>query len=191
MKFEPKYEGLFQDWEIAVAMNLVNEFRETRSCLHREGSDDLLQVCLTHWSFVKTNYDPSREASPQTFMGGVIRNKLKDLVRERQADKRKMAHLARSLDEPIGNHEEPLTLVESITDTRPAPLLQIELKIDFSAVLQKLTPRQKKLCDLLGESGLNVKEASEYLNTPRPTIYDEIERIRKIFEKEGLKDYLK
>lgn len=58
-------------------------------------------------------------------------------------------------------------------------------------VLQKLTPKQKELCLLLGEKGLTVKEASEYLKTPRSTIYDELKRIRTIFMKEGLEDYLK
>lgn len=161
-----------------------------------EDFDDLLQECLTHWFFTKDDYDPGREASQKTFMGRIIRNKLTDLVREREADKRKIAHLAVSLDEPLGDDEDSPALIDQIDgDTvTQAPhnhFLEIQLKIDLSKSLQKLTPQQKSLCNLLGEKGLSVKEASDYLKTPRSTIYDEIKRIRTIFMKEGLEDYLK
>jgi RNA polymerase sigma-70 factor (ECF subfamily) len=124
-------------------------------------------------------------------MGRVVRNKLNDLVRERQAYKRRISHLATSLDEPLGDDDDSDALGETIPDTQPAPILQIELKIDLSKVLEKLSPKQKQLSELLAEGGLSIKEASEVLETPRATIYDEIKRIRTLFLKEGLEDYLK
>lgn len=190
------YRGLFQDWEIAVVKKLINGFQEKWSCLKREDFDDLLQECLIHWYFAKDDYDPGREASQKTFMGRIIRNKLTDLVREREADKRKIAHLTISLDEPLEDDEDSPALIDkiddgSINDASHNHFLEIQLKIDLSKALQKLTPQQKSLCRLLGEKGLTVKEASEYLKTPRSTIYDELKRIRTIFMKEGLEDYLK
>ncbi len=190
------YRVLFQDWEIAVAKKLVNEFQGKWRCLEREDFDDLLQECLIHWFFAKDDYDSTREASQKTFMGRIIRNKLTDLVRERESDKRKIAHLTVSLDEPLGDDEDSPALIDkideqTISDTAPNPFLEIQLKIDLSKALQKLTPTQKELCFLLGEKGLTVKEASDYLKTPRSTIYDELKRIRTIFMKEGLEDYLK
>lgn len=184
-------KGLFQDWEIAVAKNLVNEFRDTQPCLQRESFEDLLQKCLVHWFFVKNGYEPTRGASPQTFMGRVIRNKLTDLVREHQADKRKLNHLAISLDEPMGNDEDSHTLEDTIADTHPPPILQVELKIDLSNVLQRLDPHKRQLCNLIGKKGFGIKEASDQLGMPRSTIYDEIKRIRAIFLKEGLEEYLR
>jgi RNA polymerase sigma-70 factor (ECF subfamily) len=186
----------FQNWEIAVAKNLVNAFQAQWLCLEREDFADLLQECLTHWFITRDSYEPTREASEKTFMAKVVRNKLTDLVREREADKRKIAHLAVSLDAPLGSGEDSHSLIDEIKEGKTGnvpgdPFLEIQLKIDLSTVLHKLTPKQKKLCDLLGAKGLNVKKASEYLETPRATIYDEIKRIKKIFEKEGLKDYLK
>jgi len=190
------YRGLFQDWEIAVAKKLVNEFQGKWRCLQREDFDDLLQECLTHWFFAKDDYDPTREASQKTFMGRIIRNKLTDLVRERESDKRKIAHLTVSLDEPLGKDEDSPTLIDKIdeqtnSDASPNPFLEIQLRIDLSKALQQLTPQQKELCRLLGEKGLTVKKISEYLKTPRSTIYDELKRIRTICMKEGLEDYLK
>lgn len=68
------------------------------------------------------------------------------------------------------------------------------LKCDVGDVLlqalEKLTYRQRKLCRLIQVDGLNVKQASEALNIPRTTLYEEIFRIRAVFQEQGLKDYL-
>ena len=50
---------------------------------------------------------------------------------------------------------------------------------------------QQRLCLLLGEEGLSVKEAAEQLRIPRGTLYEEIKRIRKVFSDHGLDDYLR
>jgi len=189
------YRGLFQDWEMAVARKLVNEFQERWTCLGREDFDDLLQECLTHWFFAKDRYNASQGTSEKTFMGKVIRNKLTDLVRERETDKRKIAHLSVSLDEPIGDDMDSLTLLdtlheETIAKTSGDFFSKMSPKIDLYKAMQKLSPQQKQLCQLLGEEGFTITEASEYLKTPRSTVYDELKRIRKIFEKEQLNEYL-
>jgi DNA-directed RNA polymerase specialized sigma24 family protein len=95
------YGGLFRDREIAVAKKIVAEYRRRWKCLFIEDFEDLLQECLTHWYFARDEYDHKLGASQTTFMGRIIRNKLTDLIREREADKRKMAHLTISLDECI------------------------------------------------------------------------------------------
>jgi RNA polymerase sigma factor (sigma-70 family) len=190
------YKGLFQDWEIAVAKNLVNDFRRRQTCLQREGFEDLLQECLIHWLFVRGNYDSTREVSPQTFMGRIVRNKLTDIIREKQADKRKVAHLTISLDIPLEDDSNSPTLIEKLNDNATIescsdPRSQADLRIDLEKVLQKLSPKQKEICHLLGDEGFSVKEASNRTGMPRSTVYDEIERIRKIFLKEGLNEYLR
>ena len=189
------HEKLFQSWEIAVAKRLVHEFQKAWTCLGREDFDDLLQECLIHWYQARSEYNRSRGASRQTFMGRVVRNKLKDIVRECETDKRKVASLTVSLDDPVRNGEDERTWLEkldygSTEIVPPDPFDQVLLKADLSKAIRRLTPQQTKLCRLIGEDGLTVTEASECLKTPRSTIYDEIERIRAIFEKEGLKDYL-
>jgi RNA polymerase sigma-70 factor (ECF subfamily) len=57
-------------------------------------------------------------------------------------------------------------------------------------VMSRLTPEQRRLCELLGEQGLSIKEAAEKLRIPRATLYEEIRRIRRIFALYGLDDYL-
>jgi RNA polymerase sigma-70 factor (ECF subfamily) len=190
-----RYQGLFQDWEIAIAKRLINEFRGKWTCLRNEGFDDLLQECLIHWYLRKDRHNPKREASIKTYMGRIVRNKLTDLVRERESDKRKLSHMAHSLDEPIRDRDSR-TLIDKIEedanqDISTDPSSSINVSVDLRKAMEKLGPRQKELCRLLGPEGLTVKEASEYLKTPRSTVYDELKRIRGIFMKEGLEDYLR
>jgi DNA-directed RNA polymerase specialized sigma24 family protein len=56
--------------------------------------------------------------------------------------------------------------------------------------LALLTPAQQRLCLMLGEEGLSIKEAAEKLRIPRGTLYEEIKRIRQVFADFGLDDYL-
>ena len=56
-------------------------------------------------------------------------------------------------------------------------------------VMELLSPRQRELTQAL-RFGATMAEASRLLGTPRSTLYDELERIRKIFFDEGLQEYL-
>lgn len=189
------YQGLFQPWEIAIVKKLVKEFRDRYLCLKMKEPNDLYQECFIYWFFKRDQYDRTAGASRQTFMAKVVRRRLIDLVRERESDKRKASYIADSLDVPIENEEDSPTLADMIDESAVAggssdPFFRVDLGIDLSRALKKLTLGQRKLYHLL-EKGFTVKEASKYLKTPRSTVYDELKRIGKLFEKEGLKEYLK
>lgn len=186
------YRGLFEGWEIAVTKKLVNDYRKKWKCLEREGFDDLLQECLMHWLDVRDGYDSSREASKKTFMAKIIRNRLSNIVEKATAEKRKALYESVSLDEPLNDDEDAPTLKDQIADRQDdLPQIKAELKIELSKAFQKLTPQQKKLCRLLGEEGLSINEACRQFSKHRSNVYRDVLRIREIFEKEGLKDYLK
>jgi RNA polymerase sigma factor (sigma-70 family) len=185
------YGGLFESWEIAVAKRLINDYRKAWKCLEREGSDDLLQECLIHWLDARDGYDPGRNASKQTFMAKVIRNKLGNIIKKSTAEKRKTIYESVSLDTPLGDDEGAPTLKDKIPDTASIPQqANADLKICLFEAYRKLTPQQKKLCRLLGEKGLSMTEAGKEMKKQRRHLYREIARIRAVFEKEGLKDYL-
>lgn len=191
------YRGLFDGWEIAVAKRLVGKRWAQCEWLQQDDFDDLLRDCLDRWLSVKDRYDPGRKASRRTFMASVIRNKLNDLVRERKADVRRAIYEAESMDAPVGAGEDgsETTLHEligshAVPNAQKDPLTLVPLRIDLSRILSGLTQRQTKICLLLGEGQLNIAAASRCLKTPRTTLVDEIRRIRAIFEKAGLRDYL-
>ena len=124
-------------------------------------------------------------------MAKVIRNKLSNIVEKATAEKRKTIYESVSLDKPLNDDEDEPALKDKIPDSKSVPpQIRIGLRIGLSKAYQKLTPQQKKLCKLLGEDGLSVTEASKEMKKHRRHLYREIARIREVFKKEGLKDYL-
>lgn len=185
------YGGLFESWELAVAKKIIAERRREWKCLERDGFDDLLQECLIHWLDVRDSYDAGRDASRQTFMAKVVKNKLANIIEKATAEKRKTIYESVSLDDSLDDEEDSPALKDKIAGTDDVPLqIKSELKIELFRAFQKLTPQQQKLCKLLGEEGLSVSEAGKEMNKHRRHLYREIARIREVFEKEGLKDYL-
>lgn len=187
-----EYGDLFEKWELALVGSLISRLRRSWECLRKEDRDDLQQECLIHWYLNRKSYDPLKEVSRRGFMARVIRNRLMDLVREKDADKRKVSHccvefppeddgLIPSSDYVV--RENPSLFMDS------ADLLH--LGFDLERTVRKLTPRQQKICQGLGPSGLSAREVGRRLKIPSTTLHREIGRIRDRFEQAGLGDYLK
>jgi RNA polymerase sigma factor (sigma-70 family) len=178
------YGDLFADWEMAIAKSLVRKFQEDYTWLKGLEFDDLLQECLFHWYLHRSSYREEKGASIKTYMAKILKNKLQLILREQQADKRKAIHEAKSLDEPVGDDE--TTLADLIADEKL--LAGDAIRLDVEAVLLTMTPLQQEVCKLLAQE-YPVKRVAELLGKPRSTIRDEIQRIRDIFSRKGLKDY--
>ena len=188
-----RYKGLFADWEVGVAINVITRFRRQWECLSREGFEDLQQRCLTKWHLVKCTYDPLAGASQQTYMAKVIERELLHIVEELTSDKRNVFNNSVSLYQPLSDEEDSPALLDKLAadeDYPTDPEVSIALRVDIVEVLKKLSPRQRELCRLILEEGLNIKKASQILKIPRSTIYEDIKRLRVIFKKEGLYEYL-
>ena len=184
-------------WEIAVAKKLVGEFRRRSRILWREDFDDLVQDCLLHWIGVRKKLSPDPDNPPVGYMAQVLRNKLTDWVRERGAEKRSGDLHTASLDATLDGSEDGMTLGESLDASESAQSGEMgetyrnHVRMDLHRILARMTPAQQRLCVMLGEEGLSIKEAAEQLRIPRGTLYEEIKRIRKVFAEHGLDEYLK
>ncbi|MCC6243937.1 MAG: sigma-70 family RNA polymerase sigma factor, partial [Gemmatimonadaceae bacterium] len=66
-----------------------------------------------------------------------------------------------------------------------------DTELDVARAVERLTPMQRRICTMIGEEGLSVKETAERLRIPRGTLYEELKRIRQTFSIQGLGDYLK
>ena len=190
------YGGLFQAWELAIARKLVRELHETSRALQHEEADDLLQEVLLHWYHARASHDPMGKASIRTYMARVVRNKLIDLIRERESDKEKVNILAvpteimheggpgSTTDDAGGDPPEP----EEAREHRDA---EQSLHLDLARALARLAPRQRELCQPLLDQDLSMVEASQRLGVPRSTLYEELKHIRTIFKALGLDAYLR
>lgn len=185
-----------QQWEIAVAKKLVAEFRRRSRSLEREEFDDLLQDCLAHWIEVRGKLAVDPDGPPIAYMARVVRNKLTDMLREHRASKRGGDLDTVSLDAAVSDSDGAPTLADALDAATSTGVVDAgatshnDARIDIAKALQQLTPRQRRLCTLLGEEGLTIKEAAARLRIPRGTLYEEIKRIRKVFAEHGLGDYL-
>ena len=165
--------------------------------LSRHEFDDLVQDCLLHWIGVRRNLAPDPDNPPVGYMAQVLRNKLTDLMREQGAEKRAGDLGMLSLDATIDGSEDGMTLAESLDASESAQSGQDgqthrhHVRMDLLRALAILTPSQQRLCLMLGEEGLSIKEAAEKLRIPRATLYEEIKRVRGVFADLGLGDYLK
>ncbi len=191
------YSGLFERWELAITRKLIRQFRARWRSLGQDECQELVQECLVHWLSVRSELDPARGPVRSAFMATVVRNKLMDLVRERESAKRKVTYDSISLDEPLGGENNSLTLLDVVDETKVherddhVGALGEEARADIFKAMEHLTPLQQQLCHLLGCEGLSVQDVSRKLGIPRATIYDELKRIRKLFTELGLQYYLK
>ncbi len=147
-------EGL-QRWEIAVSKKLVGEYRRRSRSLAREEFDDLMQECMAHWIVVRRKLSPDSDAPPVAYMAQVVRNKLTDLIREQAADKRAGEQDALSLDAALDGSEDGVTLADLLADNESAEQDDADVvdrrhaRIDIGRVLERLTPVQRQLCQML------------------------------------------
>ena len=189
-------DGL-EKWEIAVAKKVVGEFRRRSRILGREDFDDLVQDCLLHWIGVRRRLAPDPDKPSVGYMAQVLRNKLTDLMREQGAERRGRGLGAISLDATVDGSEDGMTLAESLEASESTHAGEMgethrhHVRMDLLRAMARLTPSQQRLCVMLGEEGLSVKEAAEQLRIARGTLYEEIKRIRKVFADHGLGGYLK
>jgi RNA polymerase sigma factor (sigma-70 family) len=183
-------------WEIAVTTKLVSEYRRRSRTLQHYEFDDLAQECLLHWLTVRAGLAHDPDNPPLGYMAKVLRNWLADLVRKRGTDKRSGDLETLSLDAAIDGSEDGLTLAEMLDVSNSGSAdgdieTHHHMRLDLLQTCLELTPSQQRLCLLLGEEGLSVKAAAEQLGIPRSTLYEEINRIRKLFAEHGLEIYLR
>lgn len=160
-----------------VAHRAVSDLRR-RGLVRRDEHEDCASALILEVIRVWSSYDPDRGA-PEAFVNQVVATRTSSLLRRRAAKKRRLN--PGSLD----------GAAERVADGATDGLSResaCDLRRDLDAVLSRLTPRQRDICDqLLRES---VSPAARELGLPRSTVRDEIARIRVVFEEAGLGDYL-
>ena len=141
---------------------------------HQDCAAQLILEVFRAWD----GFDPGR-GTPQAFVNQVVSTRTNSLLRRRAAKKRRM----RTSELDAVAHR----LTDDAADG-PTREAATDLRGDLDAVLGRLTPRQRDICDqLLRES---VSPAARELGLPRSTVRDEIARIRVVFEEAGLAEYL-
>lgn len=183
-------KGLFQGWEVAIAKKYVRQFRSTCQCLQRDVYEDLVDECLKHWFFLRDTVKPEEEEKRRAYMVQILKNKLTDIVRSRRSVKRNEFFQAISLDQFLEDNSDSPFLAHP-TQRSPADEIDlVDLKSKIDQAVRKLSPQQRRVYSALCDGELTITQISVRLKVHRATVHNEINRIREVFENEGLRKYL-
>ncbi len=151
--------------------------------------DDLVQEALLHWLSQRPRYSPERGASLATFLRRVVNAKLLDIERGIRAQKRGGGSSAESLERQLTPDDpDSGTLGDTIQGTDDVESEAV-MQVTLQKALNRLTPRQRSIISGMQE-GIPMSQLSRALGMSRPALYDELERIRRVFRDEGLAPYL-
>jgi len=117
-----------------------------------------------------------------------VRAKLTDIEREAKADKRGGGRQPLSLNAGLGREPDGPTVADVLADSGGGEADMIST-LSCRRAIRRLTPRQWQVAQGLA-AGISMTELSRLLHVPRPTLYDELGRIRNVFRDEGLAEFL-
>lgn len=188
-------QELFDD----LAMKLIKE--RVKQMIGRNGftpsdREDLEQEFALHLlKRLRELKEPPQDR--QGFLRRVISRYAISLIRRGEAQKRdhrRVSSLSARVVDCDGQRVEmartiPEDHVRSRLGVAPSSRLDdLELAHDVAAVLAKLPPDLRDLCERLKD--YSVAEVARQLGVPRRTLRDTISRLRRHFEEAGLRDYL-
>ena len=170
---------------------VVGKLNET-SGVRKADSDDVAQTLRIHVAGKAAKHDPAR-SSLKTFIERIVRNKLRDILEEQNAQCRDARKESRSLDEPEINAEgEDCTFGDTIDiegDLRRAGMLpwpeDQALIIDVKLVLEDLSEVERLTCDTLSATK-SLREAARELGVHVETLRQRVAKIRTQFEVRGI-----
>ena len=159
--------------------------------------DDLEQELILDLLRRRPKYNPKR-AQFNTFIARVVEHRVASLIEARKAGTRDYRRCPYSLNDRFEDEEgrsvervdafdQEDYLLRTGAQSKPADELSA-LAIDVAAVLERLPPELRDLCQRLATE--TVTEISRDAGVPRATIYESIKELREIFEDAGLRDYL-
>lgn len=138
------------------------------------------------------------QAQLKTFVSRIVDHKIATLITAQKAGIRNYRDRGHSLNAPLVPEDdesvergEIIDLDDYLLRTGKAsrPLAELDdLRIDVWRVIDRLPPRLRDLCERLRTQ--TVAEISRDTGIPRGTIYELVTKLRVIFEKAGLRDYL-
>lgn len=149
-----------------------------RGVIRRSDQDDIAGTLMLQLLEAWEGFDPNRGPA-EAFVNQIINTRLISILRKRNAQKRRGR--AESID---ASDERLVDRTWSGAEWRR----QIDIKTDLAAAMERLTPKQREICDLLLRE--TVTPAARELGIPRSTLRDAIAKIRVVFRDAGLEEYL-
>ncbi len=192
------YEA-FEKWEVSLvkrkARRLIGKFGITPSNV-----EDLEQELFLHIFLRKKGGSSNAQVQFQgkSVMSRILDNRVRDIIEKAKTKKREGDLKSDSLHRELGQTEEGESMTYEDILSEDESLWRIgrrrlvdeeEIRHALRSTLSKLSPFQRKVCRLLMRHK-KISGVAVALHMKRPTLYLEIERIRAVFDEEGLGGYI-
>jgi len=174
-----------------TALSLVGKAGIRKSDVEDIESDLLVEILER-----LPQFDPEK-ACYNTFVASVVRAKVKNILRDRQRERRDRSREEYSLNDTVHDgrgsrteHAEQLSWEEDdhrIGGGRSEDE-QREMTLDVETVLAGLSDDERALCELIKTE--SISEAARQLGIPQTTAASKVKRLRRVFREAGLEDYL-
>jgi len=166
-----------------------------RAGFTRSDVEDIQSELTLHLLERLPRFNP-KKSRLNTFITRVVEDMAEKLVRHRTMEKRDFQREACSLNEDIKNGEGVLTeraetLSREEHDVRlrgRAPQNASDMALDVERVMSRLPKELRELCELL--QTMSVTDAARKLGIPRSTVRGRVRKLREVFHKAGVQDYL-
>ena len=196
MGSENRFEGI--DEYAAKLIRYKARQLARRSDFSESDQEDLEQEMVLDLLRRLPRYD-QRRAQRNTFIARIVEHKIATLIDYRRAAKRDCRReglsLNREFDDGEGNTTDSLQTVDQEAYLRRLGIAfrpqrdQVDLRLDLESALQRLPADLRSLCELLRSK--SVREISQTVGIPRPSIYDAIKRVKARLVEEGFQEILR
>ncbi|MBI1900551.1 MAG: sigma-70 family RNA polymerase sigma factor [Planctomycetia bacterium] len=166
-----------------------------RAGFKQQDREDLEQELILRLLQALPSFNP-KKAHRNAFVTTVIERAVASILRDKQAEKRdhrRVSSLFVLIDTPCGPTELASTISQAEYDARrgrcPRSLEEMaQLIRDVADLMARLPPDLRDLAEPLMTQSKS--EIARELDTPRTTLNEWVRRIRRRFERAGLKDYV-
>jgi RNA polymerase sigma factor (sigma-70 family) len=162
------YKGLIDEWKVALILSIA----EKRGISEDQWEDVVQELVLVVKNF---KYNPNLAASEVTMLASIIEHRIVDMVREKRRNQEK-----------IDKFQE---LREANIESIDSDKFTTDLPMDVLAVIEQLTPKEKKVCILLME-GKPIPFIAKQLHDTWYSVKQIIRHIRHEFAIHNLGQYL-
>jgi len=191
MGFDNRYEGL-DEYAVRIIKRKAKQLVGHPGFAESDREDIEQELALHVWRKLPKS-DPDR-GSRHTFAARIIEKFAVDLIRSRYAGVRDFRQTVGSLDQEVEMPNGSRATLGDLIDqnhylamtSRATP--DLGLTLDFNRALDRLPAEQRDLCLKLMAN--TVTEVAAALGKPRPTLYEDIKKLRKALESAGLREYL-
>ena len=154
----------------------------------RQRFEDLQQELLVDLIRRLPRHDPAR--SPRNaFITRVVKNKVFDILTERDAPSREHIRNEVSIDKPLRQDGSPAKLCDMLCGARSGSDSS-DLAMDLEHALAALPRDLRALWDLILQ-GFTPKEISSRTGIPRTTLHDRRDRLHEHLRRAGLGEYFR